>query len=121
MVVIAAVPTSVDLLYFTASSKGQGVVITWATTWEQENWGFNLYRSRTPAFEQATSIHFEHARSSGQFEGWSYQYEDTEAIPGHVYYYWLQDVAMGGGNTTTVGPEMVFVPHRVYLPLTRRW
>lgn len=118
VVTIAAKPTSVDLLYFRASAEGRRVVVAWATAWERENWGFNLYRSQTPAFAEATSIHFEHAQSSGQFEGWSYQYEDTATIPGEVYYYWLQDVALAGGNT--FGPVQVFTPHRIYLPLTSR-
>jgi hypothetical protein len=116
VVTIAAVPTKVEFLYFTASLEGQKVVIEWATAWEQDNWGFNLYRGLTPSFEAAKWLHFQQAQGSGQFQGQSYHYDDTDIVAGQLYHYWLEDISVAG-DATRHEPVTAAVLHRVFVPL----
>jgi uncharacterized repeat protein (TIGR01451 family) len=115
VVTIATVPTRVELLYFRASVECREITVEWETAWEQNNWGFHLYRSLMPDFEGATWVTFEQAEGSGSFEGQYYIYDDRDIAPGQIYYYWLEGVDVAG-STTHFGPATAFVPHRIYLP-----
>jgi hypothetical protein len=120
VVTIAAVPTAVEFLYFTAAVEDDQIVIEWATAWEQDNWGFNLHRGLTSGIGQAEQIHFERAEGTGQFQGQSYEFEDTDVATGQVYHYWLEDVPVTGAGTIQ-GPIAAFIPHQVFVPMTTSW
>jgi uncharacterized repeat protein (TIGR01451 family) len=112
-------PAAVELLYFRSTVEGARLVVEWATAMEQDNWGFNLYRGQTPSFEAAAWIHFIQAEGMGQFEGQAYRYDDTDAVRGQTYYYWLEDVEMGGA-TTQHGPLRAAMLFRIFVPLAGR-
>jgi hypothetical protein len=118
-VTISQLPTTIELLYFRATAGEGQIAVEWETIWEQNNWGFNLYRGTTPSFEEAAWLHFTQAQGSGQFQGRPYRYEDTEIIPGQEYYYWLEDVGMAG-DATQYGPVTAAFLHRVFVPLVSR-
>jgi hypothetical protein len=115
-VTIAPVPTRVELLYFTALPDGNRITVEWETAWEQDSWGFNLYRGLTPHFSGANWLRFEPANGS---DGRQYRYEDHQASPGQAYFYWLEDVDVAGAETRH-GPVTAALPIRLFLPYVSR-
>jgi uncharacterized repeat protein (TIGR01451 family) len=115
---IVNVPTLIELLSFSATAAGDHCLVEWETAWEVDNWGFNLYRSVTASVEDAVWVHSQVALGSA-FEGHRYLFEDRSTLPGHVYYYWLEDVDTAG-KATLHGPVSASLPYRVYLPMTHR-
>ncbi|MGB9723740.1 MAG: hypothetical protein ACPL7G_07570, partial [Chloroflexia bacterium] len=85
------------------------------TAGEQDNAGFNLYRSASLQEKgekvNATLIP---SRSPGGGEGASYEFLDTAARPGQTYFYTLEDVDLNGRRTAH-GPAVLSF-WRVYLP-----
>jgi hypothetical protein len=113
------VPTAIVLEYFKATSVEGGILLEWKTILEIDNWGFNLYRGLAPDFSTAERINDEliPGQGRGRASGAYYSYFDSGVEPGVEYYYWLEDVEIGG-KTTQHGPVMVLgVPYRIYLPL----
>jgi hypothetical protein len=115
-VTIAIQPTRVELLSFTATPGTSGIAVEWETAWEQDSWGFNIYRGLTPNFLGAALIQFEPAQGS---EGKSYGYEDSKVSLGQEYFYWLEDVDVAG-ETTLHGPAAATLPIRVFIPIVTR-
>jgi hypothetical protein len=98
---------------------GGQVVVEWETTWEHNNWGFNLYRGLAPSFDEAAWVHSQQAKGWGQFGGDYYRYEDMDVAAGQRYFYWLEDVDMSG-TATRHGPVSTEALHGIYLPLILR-
>jgi hypothetical protein len=80
-------------------SQRAAVTIDWTTASEIDTIGFNLYRSEqndqgfirvNPAIIPA---------SQEPLTGGEYTYQDTDVVPGKVYYYLLEDIAMDGQVT----------------------
>jgi len=79
------------------------VVVDWSTASELNTVGYNLYRSEQPA-GQYTRINKEIIYSSDDpLTGGSYSYKDPEVLPGHVYYYQLEEIEQSGA-TNRHGP-----------------
>ncbi|MGC8958390.1 MAG: hypothetical protein ACP5OO_01210 [Chloroflexia bacterium] len=108
-------PLAVKLLAFAARPAASGILLTWETAGEQDNAGFNLYRSASLQEKgekvNATLIP---SRSPGGGEGASYEFLDTAARPGQTYFYTLEDVDLNGRRTAH-GPAVLSF-WRVYLP-----
>lgn len=90
-------PTAVKLLYFRVEGvNAQQVTLSWRTSAEIDNYGFNLYRSQDADLSHASLIHFEPAaRNRG---GNSYTYKDVPPTAGR-WWYWLSDVDTTGKET----------------------
>jgi fimbrial isopeptide formation D2 family protein/uncharacterized repeat protein (TIGR01451 family) len=118
-------PTVVGLVSFTASRmEGQLVVVRWTTAFEQNTWGFHLWRSVTGSRADAERITTTLIPGAGRNGGASYVWRDTTAIPGVTYSYWLAETELGGaineyGPATTAGPTGTPL-HRIFMPLVRR-
>jgi hypothetical protein len=108
-------PSAVDLHSFSVSPQRGYLQVDWETSFEEDNWGFNLYRAPTGDLSQAQWVHFERASTSAAGSG-RYSYTDFGLLPGRAYYYWLEAVDLKG-EVTTYGPVTAFLPYRVQLPL----
>jgi hypothetical protein len=92
-------PTAVDLASFTAEAAGPAIQLNWQTTTEVDNLGFNLYRAESAG---GTRTPLNAALIPGQLPGSPvggiYSFLDTTALRGVTYYYWLEDVDLGGAT-----------------------
>lgn len=108
-------PLPVQLDFFDATSANKYVLLSWATTMELNNLGFNLYRgiegSRAPIIKINDQLIPAQAPGSGS--GAYYEYRDHSVRkglrrPGRPYLYWLEDVDTNGVKTW-YGPVSVTV------------
>ena len=100
--------TYVELVSFTGKANRDGAVtLTWKTTSEIDNAGFNVYRARgkNGAYQKLNNTLIP-AEGSPQ-EGAVYKYTDTPGRPG-VYYYQLEDIDTSGSSAMH-GPVRVVV------------
>ena len=90
------IKTSVQLEFFTATvvQSGLGVDLNWRTASEQDNLGFNLYRS-THREGDYTQINDMMIPSNTLGE---YSYKDVNILSGTRYYYKLEDINISGTN-----------------------
>lgn len=100
--------TPVVLKDFSATGTADGVQISWETTIETNNLGFNLYRSDS-IYGVRVLLNQELIMSKvgpGDPFGAVYEYLDQNAISGLTYYYWLEDVPLDGSYlpTSITGP-----------------
>ncbi len=97
---VTQLPTSVELVSFTATGTDTSVIMNWETATEITNLGFNLYRSETLSGER-TQVNPELIASSapGSLTGSAYEYSDSSVINGLTYYYWLEDQDTSGRKT----------------------
>ncbi|MFH1561460.1 MAG: S8 family serine peptidase [Patescibacteria group bacterium] len=102
--------TAVFLTSFTATLQSDQVLLEWETAMEMENAGFNLYRADS-VNEQRTKLNSSiiSGQPPGSVTGGSYSFVDTNVVSGETYYYWVEDVDLGG-ITTFHGPENISVP-----------
>ncbi len=93
------VKTSVELESFIASSKISGglpvVALQWVTRAEEDNVGFNVYRSNTKngTYEKITT-EIIRSNSLGRYE-----FEDKAVAAGYRYFYKIEDVDLTGHRT----------------------
>ncbi len=114
---ISTEPTAVTLLYFRVDEARKGQVrLSWATSAEIDNVGFNLYRSPTPNIGKSFKVHTEPA--GGGPGGHTYTFTDTPPGDG-PWWYWLADVDTKGKETFH-HPAFVRVifNHFSFLPIT---
>ena len=85
----------ITLSSFTATTLNGSVEIAWTTESEVNNLGFNLYRSESKDanYEKIAGLIEGAGNSTTQN---TYNYTDTEVVPGHTYYYQLEDVSNSG-------------------------
>lgn len=102
---IPIIPLAVTLSEFQATSQETGVLLSWQTTAEIDNQGFNLYRAPDPAALQSL-LAFVPSQAPGSGQGASYEWQDTNVVPGETYFYWLEAVSLSGA-TTLFGPVSV--------------
>ena len=115
-------PTAVTLSSFTATANDGYVLVEWETASEIDTLGFNLYRSQSA---DGPRIRLNEAlmpsQAVGSVGGASYQYTDTKVTGGVTYYYWLEDVEVGGASTihglVSAAAQRVY---RIYLPIVLR-
>ena len=96
---LSGIPTAVGLKSFRATGSGRATTLSWETTSEINNLGFNLYR--------ATSINGVRTKLNdrliptkvypGSPFGAVYSYTDTSPRPKLPYYYWLENLDIFGG------------------------
>ncbi len=124
-------PTAVTLASILAEFDDQGaVILTWVTTAEYDNWGFNVYRAEVNDPAAAVRVNEHLIPSRGQaVSGATYRFVDTTVQPGKTYWYWIEDVDVNG-RSTWHGPVEVYVPerlepgaggHATFLPLLWSW
>ncbi len=109
--------TAVDLLYFEAQKQSDGILLSWATAMEFDNYGFRLLRSVTNNQDDAVSIAFVPAQGQGSTGG-AYSYLDTDVRRDKTYFYWLVDIDLNDVETWH-GPKRVYYTpfFNLYLPL----
>ena len=98
--------TAVRLLRFEARGEGSDVNVEWQTGHENGNMGFYLYRSENPGGPYTRLNEGMIAGAMFNTAGRSYQYVDTTAVRGQLYYYKLEDVD-DGDKLTSHGPICV--------------
>ena len=119
-------PTAVKLLYFRLEGvNGQEVTLSWSTSAEIDNYGFNLYRSPDADLEHASLIHFEPA--AWDRGGNNYSYKDTPPTAGQ-WWYWLADIDTAGLETfdesfsplevLTTNESPANAAFRIFLPIS---
>ena len=95
-------PLAVSLASFTAEPQAGSVRLAWETVSEANNAGFNLYRADNDTGPQ-TLLAYVPSQGPGSTQGYAYTYDDLGVQPGQTYWYWLEDVSLGGA-TTLHGP-----------------
>jgi len=99
----------VELSSFTAVLTAEYFVnLTWVTQSETEVLGFNVLRSETADATTAVRINASVIGATNTSEEHTYNMLDTEVTTGDTYYYWLENVDMGGVSTLH-GPQSVTV------------
>ncbi|MEJ5308916.1 MAG: DUF4082 domain-containing protein [Anaerolineae bacterium] len=103
-------PTAIRLASFTATAKDDGIYLEWETAMELDNVGFNLYRSEGVEGPY-TRLNAEliPPQNPGSVLGAVYTWVDTEAQPGILYYYRLEDIDING-TATLSDPISVMLP-----------
>ncbi len=94
-------PLAVTLAGFSAVQQGDRVMVSWETTSELDNLGFNLYRGTSAAGPlgqlNETLIPSQAPGSTG---GFVYTWDDrADLTPGTSYFYWVEDVDISGAAT----------------------
>ena len=104
-------PTAVTMASILAEFDGQGaVVLSWVTTAEFDNWGFNVYRAEVNDPTQAVRVNDSLIPGRGQsVSGATYRFVDESVEAGKTYWYWIEDVDLNG-RTSWHGPVEVYVP-----------
>jgi CSLREA domain-containing protein len=99
---------AVDLASFTATNQDSHLRVEWATVWESNNLGFNLYRNTSAEFSEAERLNptLISAAAPGSGSGFAYEYADHDVLLGITYHYWLGDIDLGG-NETLHGPVSI--------------
>jgi hypothetical protein len=94
-------PTAVTLDNMSAAVAGTGVEVTWETAQETANQGFHLWRGTSPSGPDVRlNAAIIPAQNPGGTLGASYAFQDTyQLVPGTTYFYWLEDVDLGGAVT----------------------
>ncbi|MEZ4767997.1 MAG: Ig-like domain-containing protein [Caldilineales bacterium] len=108
LLTVTAVPTAVTLADFSAVQQGALVRLTWETSMELDNQGFNLYRgtSATGPDRQLNDVLIP-SQSPGSSTGFVYIWDDgADLTPGTTYFYWVEDVDLSG-TATRHGPVSV--------------
>lgn len=91
-------PLAITLETFDATVQAGHVLVSWQTTAEINNAGFNLYRATYPAGPK-TLLAFIPSQSPGSHQGADYEWVDSDVLFGQTYYYWLESVDLAGGLT----------------------
>ena len=93
---------AVTLASFNAQAAAGHILVTWETTSEIDTLGFNLYRNTSPE-PIGSLLAFVPSQAPGSTAGAHYAYQDVDVSIGVTYYYWLEDIDIGG-MTTLHGP-----------------
>lgn len=97
----------VTLSSFSAACEAQTPTISWASVSEFDTQGYNLLRGLSATgWDTQLNTALIPAQHPGSVQGGSYQWQDTTAQSDVEYYYWLQDVSLGG-VTSLHGPVSV--------------
>ena len=100
-------PLAVTLASFEAAQATDKVVVTWLTTTELDNRGFNLWRST--AFD-GQKIKLNDLLIPAQTPGDPYTWNDSQdLVPDTTYFYWLEDLDIS--DNLTMHPEPVSVTY----------
>jgi Concanavalin A-like lectin/glucanases superfamily len=102
-------PLPVTLASFTGNWTGSMCSLNWQTLSEINNCGWNAYRGEDASTQ--FQVNTELIPGAGTTTGVSsYTFQDEyEAIPGSIYYYWLESVSLLGASDQ-YGPIVIEVP-----------
>ncbi len=91
----------VELSSFTAMLTSNSFVsLAWVTETETEVAGYNVYRSADANASNGLKMNQYIIPATNTSQQSSYSYTDSEnLLAEHTYYYWLENVDMGGGNS----------------------
>lgn len=92
-------PLAVTLASFDAQGQVDRVVVTWETVSELYNAGFNLYRGQQADGSDRALLTYVASQAPGSGQGAAYSYEDAAVEAGQTFWYWLEDVDLGGATT----------------------
>jgi len=101
----------VTLSSFTAAYISNSPKINWVTQSESDNIGWNVFRSYSGNFGQASKINSEMIPGNGTTSEPSfYSFTDGyEVCEGFTYWYWLESIS-GSGETENFGPVSLTIP-----------
>jgi hypothetical protein len=102
-------PLAVTLGSFTAQVEGGHVLVAWETLSEIDTLGFNLWRGLAADGSDRELLTFVPAQAPGSTQGAVYQVQDAVVQFGATYWYWLEDIDLGG-RTTLHGPVSATMP-----------
>lgn len=100
--VTALAPTAVQMFSLEATQSKSGVTVSWSTSFEAENLGFNVYRSIGNGAPEQINKHI--IAGSMLFtadrvrDGRNYRFKDKNPPAGFVQY-WVEDVDLRGERT----------------------
>jgi hypothetical protein len=87
--------TPVEIINFMALGSSEGIKLSWETTAETDNLGFNIYRSTSLDGErELVNETVIISDSPGGGMGATYEYMDMTVPAGVTYYYWLRDIPL---------------------------
>ena len=111
-VIVNDCPLPVTLSSFTAVYANGSSLLEWTTQSETNNSGWNVYRSGTNDANAIVQLNGSMIEGAGTTTSPSdYTYEDnSEAVPGNTYYYWIESVDNGGATSlfSTAGVVIPF-------------
>jgi uncharacterized repeat protein (TIGR01451 family) len=119
---ITPAPNAVTLASFVARAQGGHALVRWQTAWEQDNYGFRVYRSATPSRAGATAVsQLIAGQGRGSSAGTAYSFIDRSASAGPGYY-WLEAIDLDGTSQWygPAGIEPQALDSTVFLPVVRR-
>lgn len=100
---IALAPTAVQLHTFEAVQHKKKVNLSWHTTFESNNLGFNVYRDlggvRTPVNKKLIAGSAFVTRRNAPVAGYSYHLKDNLQSENQFVQYWLEDIDTAGQRT----------------------
>jgi len=102
------VSAAVTVSSFTATAKGNQVLVKWTTATEISNVGFNLLRSTAQGGNYAKIAGLIPSANPMSILGSNYSYTDSAVSTGQTYFYKLQSVDSKGG-TEQFGPASALV------------
>ncbi|MBN1326383.1 MAG: T9SS type A sorting domain-containing protein, partial [Candidatus Cloacimonetes bacterium] len=93
-------PLPVTLSSFTVTLQNSIPLLQWTTQSENDNLGWNVYRSTSQNLDQAYQINSEMISGGGNStEPRDYLFEDEyDPQPGMTYWYWLESVSFSGDS-----------------------
>lgn len=125
VVIHTALPTAVELLRFTATPGEGGVLVEWVTGLEIGTWGFHLRRSVDGDLAHSQQVTNGLIPAVGANSGATYRFVDEGAVPGLLYWYWLEEVEIDGdrlfyGPVRSTSPLLLDGGYRLFLPAVGR-
>ena len=88
-------PLAVTVDSFDVTVGADHMLVSWQTSSEIDNVGFNLYRATDPGVPQDL-LAFVPSQAPGSNQGFSYEWTDSDVVAGQTYYYWLEEIALNG-------------------------
>jgi hypothetical protein len=97
---LGASSSAVSLLYLTAVPFDRAIDVRWRTNAERNHLGFNVYRADfySAQYKQINKLLIRNMKASGQNQV-SYRFIDHDVENGKRYYYYIEDVEVGGKKT----------------------
>ncbi|HET9221410.1 MAG TPA: DUF11 domain-containing protein, partial [Roseiflexaceae bacterium] len=112
--------TAVILSAFSAERRVNGVLVSWRTVAELDNYGFRVYRSRTPSRADAELVtpQIIPGRGRGRAGGADYSIFDGQ-VPDGPLYYWLEDIDLNGVSSFhgPAAPQLAAARMTWFLPI----
>jgi hypothetical protein len=108
-------PTAVDLVSFTAVGEEDAVVVRWVTAYEENTFGYQLYRSSDGMRSNAVPVTEELIMSQGT-SGGDYTVVDQASQAGIAYTYWLDEVDIDGAISELATVTVDIVVERIFIP-----